>query len=122
MPPTARSFAIARVLRSLLVPLAVALPSLFWVVSATDRASRPPLGRDQGIFQYIGWALSQGQVDYRDLRDVNGPLTHLVHRLFLALGGADDHRFRTLDLVVTGLTFAFVGPCLPGLRRARAGA
>src|ERR1700749_3323860 len=97
----ARSFASARILRSVLVPLTVALPPLFWVLSATDRASRTPLGRDQGIFQYIGWALSEGQVDYRDLRDVNGPLTHLVHRLFLALGGAADHRFRTLDLVVT---------------------
>ncbi len=106
----------ARLLRALLVPLAIALPPLFWVVTAVDRASRTPLGRDQGIFQYVGWALRQGQVDYRDLRDVNGPLTHLVHVAFLALGGADDHRFRVLDLVVTGATFAFVGACLPGLR------
>jgi hypothetical protein len=116
---TARAFATARVLRSLLVPLAIALPPLFWVLSATDRASRTPLGRDQGIFQYIGWALSQGQVDYRDVRDVNGPLTHLVHRAFLALGGADDHRFRALDLAVTGVTFALAGACLPGLARRR---
>ena len=88
--------------------------------TAADRASRTPLGRDQGIFQYVGWALRQGQVDYRDVRDVNGPLTHLVHVAFLALGGADDHRFRVLDLVVTGATFAFAGACLPGLRSPRA--
>jgi hypothetical protein len=116
-PPAPRPghFALARLLRAILVPLAIALPSLFWVASATERASRTPLGRDQGIFQYVAWALGHGQVDYRDVRDVNGPLTHLVHVVFLALGGADDHRFRVLDLVVTGATFAFVGACLPGL-------
>ncbi len=120
----ARRFAIAHLLRSLLVPGVIAIPPLFWVVSAIERASRTPLGRDQGIFQYVAWALAHGQVDYRDVREVNGPLTHLVHRLFLALGGADDHTFRVLDLAVTGASFAFAGACLPGLapgpsRRAR---
>ncbi len=115
----ARRFATARLLRSLLVPLVIALPPLFWVTSAAERAARTPLGRDQGIFQYVAWALKQGLVDYRDLHDVNGPLTHLVHVLFLGLGGANDHTFRVLDLVVTGASFAFVGACLPGLRSAR---
>lgn len=108
--------AIARLVRTLAAPLALALPPLFWVVQATQRASLTTLGRDQGIFQYVAWALGQGDRDYRDIRDVNGPLTHAVHAIFLALGGADEHRFRTLDLVVTGLTFAIVGACLPGLR------
>ena len=112
----ASRFALARLLRSLMVPLALALPPLLWVADATRRASLTPLGRDQGIFQYIGWALSRGDRDYRDIRDVNGPLTHLVHRVLLALGGADEHRFRVLDLVITGSTFALVGACLPGLR------
>jgi len=81
--------------RALVLPLIIALPPLFWVIDATDRASLTTLGRDQGIFQYVAWALEQGAVDYRDVRDVNGPLTHLVHRVLLALGGADEHRFRT---------------------------
>jgi hypothetical protein len=115
--PEARTRAAsARLLRSLLAPLAIALPPLFWVIDATKRASFTTLGRDQGIFQYVGWALARGERDYRDVRDVNGPLTHLVHRLLLALGGADEHRFRVLDLVITGATFAYVGACLPGLR------
>jgi hypothetical protein len=118
--PLASRFAVARLLRSLVAPLALALPPLLWVADATKRASLTPLGRDQGIFQYIGWALSQGERDYRDIRDVNGPLTHLVHRVMLALGGADEHRFRVLDLVLTGATFALVGACLPGLRSRRA--
>ncbi len=105
-----------RSLRSLLTPLAIALPPLLWVAEATRRASLTPLGRDQGIFQYVAWALAHGAVDYRDVRDVNGPLTHLVHFVLLRLGGADEHRFRVLDLAVTGATFAFVGGCVPGLR------
>jgi hypothetical protein len=112
-----------RLWRSLAVPLALALPPLFWVVDATRRASITTLGRDQGIFQYVAWALVHGAIDYRDVRDVNGPLTHLVHVVFLALGGADEHRFRWLDLSVTGLSFAFAGACVPGAssgRRSRA--
>ena len=110
----------ARAVRSLLVPLVVGLPPLFWVVDATQRASLTPLGRDQGIFQYIAWVIGRGAVDYRDVRDVNGPLTHLVHMALLALGGKDEHRFRVLDLAVTGVTFAVAGACLPGLRSRRA--
>jgi hypothetical protein len=105
--------------RSLVVPLAIALPALYWVSEATRRASLETLGRDQGIFQYVAWALTQGDHDYRDIRDVNGLLTPLVHRVFLALGGADEHRFRLLDLVVTGATFTLAGLCLPGLRSRR---
>src|SRR5260221_739159 len=116
----ARSFALAHLLRSLTAPLAIALPPLFWVAEATRRDSVTPLGGDQGIFQYVAWALGHGAVDYRDLRDVNGPLTHIVHMVLLALGGADEHRFRILDLTVTGVTFALVGSCVPGLRSRRA--
>ena len=109
-----------RALRSLALPLLVALPPLFWVIDATNRASLTTLGRDQGIFQYVAWALKNGAVDYRDVRDVTGPLTHLVHLTFLALGGGDEHRFRSLDLLVTGLCFAFAGACLPGIATKRA--
>ncbi len=116
---SARRFASARLVRVLLVPLAVALPPLFWVAEATRRASLSTLGRDQGIFQYVAWALRHGARDYRDVRDVNGPLTHLVHVAFQALGGADEHRFRVLDLVVTGASFALVGACAPGLLSKR---
>lgn len=105
----------------LVAPLVVALVPLFWVVDATRRAALTTLGRDQGIFQYVAWAVSRGEVDYRDVRDVNGPLIHLLHHLFLKLGGGDEHRFHQLELWSTGLAFAFVGACLPGIagRRVR---
>jgi hypothetical protein len=111
---------IRRAVRGALPALILALPPLVWVAGAEEHASYTALGRDQGIFQYIAWAVSQGAKDYRDVRDVNGPLTHIVHLVFLALGGRDEHRFRVLDLAVTGATFAVAGACLPGiLRRAR---
>ncbi len=106
--------------RAVLVALTIALPPLFWVVGATRNASLAPIGRDQGIFQYVAWALARGEVDYRDVRDVNGPLTHFIHMVFLALGGGDEHRFHVLDLTLTGVSFAIVGACLPGLRSPRA--
>jgi hypothetical protein len=116
---SAGTFALARFMRAALVPLTLALPPLFWIVDATRRASLSALGRDQGVFQYIAWALSKGAVDYRDVRDVNGPLTHWVHVVFLAVGGGDEHTLRVVDLLVTGSTFAFAGACLPGLGCAR---
>jgi hypothetical protein len=115
----ARRIRFASHLRAMLAPAMLALVPLFWVIDATYRASIATLGRDQGIFQYVAWALSRGEVDYRDLRDVNGPLTHMIHWSMLVLGGADEHRFRVLDLLFTGVSFALVGACLPGLVRAR---
>jgi hypothetical protein len=106
-----------RALRGLLPALVVALPPLFWIVDGTTKACLTTLGRDQGIFQYIAWAVGKGVKDYRDVRDVNGPLTHAIHMVFLALGGRDEHRFHVLDLTITGLSFALVGACLPGIYR-----
>jgi hypothetical protein len=117
-PAAIRALAIAQ--RRLLLPFAVALVPLFWVVDATYRASLATLGRDQGIFQYIAWAVRQGQVDYRDVRDVNGPLIHLLHSVMMTLGGADEHRFHVIELATTGLVFAFAGFMLPGLGLRRA--
>ena len=95
--------------------LLVALPAAIAVWEATVRASWATLGRDQGIFQYVAWAVARGDVLYRDVRDVNGPLVALIHRVGLALGGRDEHRFRVLDLLVTALAAAFAGGCLVAL-------
>ncbi|MCA9590200.1 MAG: hypothetical protein KC657_33075 [Myxococcales bacterium] len=92
----------------------VAAPLAYALVHALANASYDPLGRDQGIFQYVAWAMAHGERAYRDVRDVNGPLAPLVHLVFQALGGADEHRFRVLDLVVSGASFAAAAACLPG--------
>lgn len=93
----------------MLVALALTLPGLWFVLDATRRASFAALGRDQGIFQYIAWAVRQGDVLYRDIRDVNGPVITMVHIVFQWLGGEDEHRFRILDLLATGLAYAIAG-------------
>jgi hypothetical protein len=103
----------------LALPAVLAIPPLLWVAEATRRASYTSFGRDQGIFQYVAWAVASGARDYRDVRDVNGPLTHVVHLLFLALGGADEHRFRVLDFALSGLAFVVVGFCLPSIANER---
>lgn len=91
------------------------------VWSATVRASWASLGRDQGIFQYIAWAVQNGEIAYRDVRDVNGPVVTLVHLVFMGAGGGEEHRFRVLDLVVTGATFAIAGAYVPSFLTASAG-
>lgn len=97
-----------------LVPtLLVILPAIAAVVRATERASWASLGRDQGIFQYVAWAVSEGEVLYRDVRDVNGPVITMVHSLFQLLGGRDEHRFRVLDLFFTSCSFLIAGACVP---------
>jgi hypothetical protein len=95
--------------------LLVAVPAIGWVCDATVRASWAVLGRDQGIFQYIAWAVDQGEVAYRDVRDVNGPVITMVHSAFQLLGGDDEHRFRTLDLLCTGLSFTIAGSTIPSI-------
>src|SRR5690349_10663623 len=79
--------------------------------------SQSALGRDQGIFQYVAWAASQGEKLYRDVRDVNGPLVALIHLCLSKLGGDSAHGFRTLDVLFTALTFAFAGACVPSLAK-----
>jgi len=101
--------------RRLIAPLVLALVPLYWVADATYRATLTTIGRDQGIFQYIAWAVRSGDVDYRDVRDVNGPLIHLIHMMAVALGGTDEHRFHVLDMIATGASFAIVGALLPGI-------
>lgn len=102
MPTTAWMSSVRRALPPWLAVLAVL--DLFWL--GLRSASYAPLGRDQGIFQYTAWAITQGDRLYVDLREVNGPLTHLVHLAFLALGGASTHGFRSLDLASTLLVYA----------------
>lgn len=106
-------------LRRLVVPLLLGIVPLWWVCDATYRASLVTIGRDQGIFQYVAWAVRMGDVDYRDVRDVNGPLVHLVHVVLMALGGHEEHRFHVLELAATGITFAIAAACLAGFVRGK---
>jgi hypothetical protein len=108
----------ARKIFSSLAPgLLVALPALPSLYEASVRASWATLGRDQGIFQYTAWAVANGARAYRDVRDVNGPLVIMMHGFLQALGGSDEHVFRTLDLLLVGASAAFLGACLVALEK-----
>jgi hypothetical protein len=93
------TFAIALVLCVLTYFVADALYGLTFAI----------LGRDHGIFQYTAWAMSHGEVLYRDIREINGPLPHLIHQLMQALGGSDERIFRCLDLTATTSVYAYFG-------------
>ncbi len=100
---------------TIVTPLFVAIAPLSLLITALWVSIHTTLGRDQGIFQYVAYALSRGERDYVDVRDVNGPFIHLVHRTFLALGGGDELRFHLLDRIVTTACFFLLGAALPSL-------
>ena len=97
----------------------IALAVAGGLLDAMARASWATLGRDQGIFQYVAWAIGQGDVAYRDVRDVNGPVIPLVHLIFQGLGGTDEHRFRLLDLLVSSGVFLGAGALVERARDVR---
>lgn len=105
---------------SVVTPLVVALVAAPFVLGAMHRASWATLGRDQGIFQYVAWAIREGDRLYADVRDVNGPLVALVHLVIQMLGGADEHRFRLLDMAISSAAFLLAGAAIPELARRRA--
>lgn len=118
LPPRLRATldAVVRHLALALVGLAaLALLATTWSALGAHYL-RSPLARDPAEFQFIAWAVSRGEVDYRDLRDMNAPLSHAIHWLFMHLGGLDDGRFRRLELVTLVASVGLAGGCLP--RRA----
>ena len=120
LPPRLRALAAAAGPR--LAPVVLAASALGLLGAALSSLGghflRSPLARDPAQFQFIAWAISRGSVDYRDLRDMNAPLSHAIHWLFLHLGGLDDGRFRRLELLALVATVGLAGAVLP--RRAPA--
>jgi hypothetical protein len=92
-----------------LLPWTVAALGAFPTLQGLYRLTFASLGRDQGIFQYAAWAVREGEVAYRDFREINGPLIQLIHGLFHYLGADDEHRFRQLDSALCLLVFGIVG-------------
>jgi hypothetical protein len=98
-----------------LVPFLVFAISGLAVADALRKLTFAILGRDQGIFQYVAWALQHGSRDYADLHEINGPLGPLIHMAIMKVGGADEHVFRSVDVAVSSLVFFGVGALLPGI-------
>lgn len=105
-----------------IAPVIIALSALSLLVASLSELGshylRSPLARDPAQFQFIAWAISRGSVDYRDLRDMNAPLSHAIHWLFMHLGGLDEGRFRRLELGLLVAAAGVAGWFLPRLARS----
>src|SRR5215472_7120887 len=95
------------------------LPGFAWTLDAGWRSTFAAFGRDTGIFQYVAWALTQGERAYVQVRDINGPLVPAIHLVFLKLGGADEHVFRSLCFALFSAAALLVGALLPGIGRRK---
>jgi hypothetical protein len=96
-----------------LLPSLVAVIAIVPVVWALYSQSFAVLGRDQGIFQYVAWALRNGDHAYRDIHEINGPLPHAWYILMQLLGGEDEHVFRTIDTLLLVTVYVLAASTLP---------
>lgn len=67
-----------------------------------------PLGRDQGIFAYVGQVILDGGVPYRDVFEIKGPGLHYAYAAAMALFGE----------TAIGVRLFFFGVALVGTRLA----
>lgn len=98
-----------------IIPLLFALPALGYEARIAWLALHEPFGRDQGIFQYVSFALDCGQRDYVDLHDINGPFVHLLYYILYKIGGQDELVIRAVDFALTGIVFFLAGAVIPGI-------
>jgi hypothetical protein len=96
-----------------IVPALVAATCLPATVCALWALTFAPLGRDQGIFQYVAWALRNGARGYSDFHEINGPLPHAWHLLLQKLGGEDAHVFRSIDTLFIVSVYAVASASIP---------
>lgn len=104
-----------------LAPALVALASVVTTFLGMRSLTYATLGRDQGIFQYVAWALRNGERAYRDFHEINGPLPHAWHMVMQLFGGSDEHVFRTIDTVLMSAVYAGCGAFLPRWVGAKSG-
>jgi hypothetical protein len=96
-----------------LLPALVVTVGIVPTVLALHAQTFAIFGRDQGIFQYVAWALRNGERAYRDIHEINGPLPHAWYVVMQRLGGEDEHVFRTLDTVLLVLTYLLASATVP---------
>jgi hypothetical protein len=90
------------------VPLAIITGWLLW------RSLEWPLVGDATIFHFIAGQMQMGAVPYRDIGDINMPLTYAIHAAVVAIGGMSDVAWRAFDLIAAAVMAAcilmLVGP------------
>ncbi|PZR96249.1 MAG: hypothetical protein DLM69_11030, partial [Candidatus Chloroheliales bacterium] len=81
-----------------------------------------PLGRDNGIFAYTGWAMLRGQVPYINFWEHKTPLIFFIYAAIMKLFGATEAGVRIGDLVYTLLVIPFLYLLVDNLFGRRAAA
>jgi hypothetical protein len=84
------------------VPLAAVTGGLLW------RSLDWPLVGDATIFHFIAGQMKLGAVPYRDIADMNMPLTYGIHAAVVAIGGMSDVAWRVFDLTATAVMSALI--------------
>jgi hypothetical protein len=84
------------------LPLAALTGWLLW------RSLDWPLVGDATIFHFIASQMAMGAVPYRDIVDINMPLTYDIHAAIVALGAMSDVGWRAFDLAAVALLSACV--------------
>ena len=84
------------------LPLAVIIGWLLW------RSLDWPLVGDATIFHFIAGQMNMGAVPYRDIADINMPLTYDIHAAVVAIGGMSDGAWRAFDLTAAAVMSAFI--------------
>jgi hypothetical protein len=92
----------ARLVALLNLRLAAVAGALVW------RSLDWPLVGDAAIFHFIAGQMRMGAVPYRDIIDVNMPLTYFIHTAVVAVGGMSDVAWRAFDLGAEAVLSALI--------------
>jgi len=84
------------------LPLALVAGWLLW------RSLAWPLIGDAALFHFIAGQIKMGAVPYRDIADMNMPLTYAIHAAVIAIGGMSDAAWRAFDLTAAALMSALI--------------
>ena len=92
----------SRVVTVFNLPLGVVAGWLLW------RSLDWPVVGDATIFHFIAGQMKMGAVPYRDIIDINMPLTYDIHAAVVAIGGMSDVAWRVFDLTATAVLSALI--------------
>ena len=92
----------SRLLTAFNLPLALVAGWLLW-----DSRGWPLIG-DATIFHFIASQIKMGAVPYRDIVDMNMPLTYAIHAAIISIGGISDIAWRAFDLIAAAIMSALI--------------
>ena len=84
------------------------LSLIAYLVLAISETLNWQLSGDSPIMHYIAWLISQGQVPYRDIFDMNMPGTYLIHLGVISLLGNSSEMWRFFDVGWLALTCVII--------------